>query len=44
LFKQRFYRIINTLRTCRPVLLSGNAQSEHVAEGESVVTKILSEH
>jgi len=26
------------------VLLSGNVQSEHLAEGESVQTKILSEH
>ena len=42
-FKQRYYRNINTLRLCRPVLLSGNFQSEHVAAGENVETKILSE-
>jgi len=29
--KQRYYRNINTLSLCRPVLLSGNAQSEHAA-------------
>jgi len=32
------------LSFCRPVLLSGNDQSEHVAAGESVQTTILSEH
>jgi len=44
MFKQRYYRNINILRLSRPVLLSGNLQSEHVAAGESVQTKILSEH
>ena len=32
--KQRYYRNINTLSPCRPVLLSGNFQSEHVAAGK----------
>ena len=36
MFKQRYYRKINTLNLCRPVLLSGNVQSEHVAEVEMV--------
>jgi len=43
-FKQRYYRNINTLNICRPVLLSGNVQSELVVAGESVKTTILSEH
>jgi len=43
MFKQRYYRKLNTLRLCRPVLLSGNVQSEHVAHGESIQTTILSE-
>jgi len=43
-FKQRYYRTINTLSLCRPVLLSGNVQSEHVATREMVQPKILSEH
>jgi len=30
LFKERDYRNVNTLSICRPVLLSGNVQSEHV--------------
>jgi len=42
-FKQRYYRNFNTLSLCRPVLLSGNVQSEHVAAREIVQTKILSE-
>jgi len=42
-FKQRYYRNINTLRVSRPVLISGNFQSEHVAAGKSVQTTILSE-
>ena len=36
MFKQRYYRNIYTLTLCRPVLLSGNVQSEHVAAGEMV--------
>jgi len=43
-FKQRYYRNINKLNFCRPVLLSGNVQSEHVGGGNSVQTTILSEH
>jgi len=35
-FQQRYYRNINTLSLCRPLLHSGNVQSEHVALGESV--------
>jgi len=31
-FKQRYYRNFNNLSLCRPVLLSGKFQSEHVAE------------
>ena len=42
-FKQRYYRYLNTLILCSPVLLSGNFQSELVAAGESVQTTILSE-
>jgi len=41
-FKQRYYRNMNTLSLCRPVLLSGNAKSKHVAAGESVQTTMLS--
>jgi len=37
--KERYYWNINTLSICRPVLLSGNVQSEHVAAGEMVETK-----
>jgi len=33
-FKQYFYRNLNTLSHCRPVLLLGNVQSEHVAAGK----------
>jgi len=43
-FKQRYYRNINTLALCMPVLLSGNVQSEHVATVESFQTTTLSEH
>jgi len=43
-FKQRYYRKLNNLCLCRPVLLSGNVQSEHVAEVASVRTTILLEH
>jgi len=31
MLKQRYYRNINNLSLCRPVLLSGNDQSEHIA-------------
>jgi len=44
IFKQRYYRNINTLSLSRPALFSGNVQSEHVAAGEMFQTKILSEH
>ena len=37
-FKQRYYLYINNLRICRPVLISSNVQSEHVAAGEKVQT------
>jgi len=37
-FKQRYYRNLNALRLCRPLLLSGNVQSEHFAAGDSVQT------
>ena len=43
-FKQIYYRNINNFSLCRPVLLSGNVQSEHVATEERVQTTILSEH
>jgi len=43
-FKQRYYRNINTLGLCRPVLRSGTVQYESVAAGEMVQTTILSEH
>jgi len=42
--RQRYYRNINNLSPCRPVLLSGNVQSEHVAGGERIKTKILMEY
>jgi len=42
-FKQRYYRNINTLSPCRTVLLSGNVQSGNFAAGERVETTILSE-
>ena len=32
MFKERYYRNFNNLSLCRPVLLSGKFQSEHVAE------------
>ena len=41
--KKRYYCNINNLSPCRPVLLSGNVQSEHVAAEEAVQTTILSE-
>ena len=41
--KQRYYRNTNILSLCRPVLISGNLQSEHVAAGELFQTTILSE-
>jgi len=44
LFKQRYYRNINTVSLCRLVLLSGNFQSEYVAAGRMFQTTILSEH
>jgi len=43
-FIQGYYRKINNLSLCRPVLLSGNVQSEHVAAGETFQTTILLEH
>jgi len=43
-FKQRYYGNIYTLSFCRPVLLSGNVQSEHVAAGEMFQTTKLSKH
>jgi len=42
-YKQRYYRNINNLRHCRPLLLSGNDQSEHVTAGEVFKQTILSE-
>jgi len=33
-FQQRYYRKLNILSLRRPVLLSGNFQSEHVAAAE----------
>ena len=44
MFKQRYYRNINTLRLCRPWLLSGNVQYEHVAALQNIQTGILPEH
>jgi len=38
-FKQRYYRYLNILSLCRPVLLSGNVQSEHVAAGEVFIQR-----
>jgi len=43
MFKQRYYPNINTLSLCRPVLLSGNVQSEYVDAVESFQTTILLE-
>ena len=34
MFNQRYYRNIYTLSLCRPVLLSRNVESEHVAAWE----------
>jgi len=42
-FKQRYYRNLNNLKLCRPVLLSGNVQFAHVAAGDIVQIKILSD-
>jgi len=42
-FKQRYYRNLNALSRCRPVLLSGNIQSQQVTAGETFQTTILSE-
>jgi len=42
-FKQRYYRNLNTLSLCSPVLLSGNIQPEHVEAVENIQTTILSE-
>jgi len=35
-FKQRYYRNINNLILRRPVLLSGNVKSVHVAAGKVI--------
>ena len=35
IFKKRYYRNINVLSICMPVLLPGNVQSEHAAAGEN---------
>jgi len=43
-FKQLYYRNNKNLRLCRPELLSGNLQSEHIATGVRIQTMILSEH
>jgi len=40
MFKQLYYRNVNVLSLCRAELLAGNVQSEHVAAGEIVQTKI----
>ena len=42
-FKQRYYRNINTLSLCRPELLSRNLQSEHFAAGDSFQKTLLFE-
>jgi hypothetical protein len=39
-FKHRYIRKLSNLFLCRPVLLSGNVQSEHVAAAASVQTTI----
>jgi len=36
--------ILTILSLCKPVLYSGNVESEHVAAGEMLQTTILSEH
>jgi len=41
---KRYYWNINTLSLCRPMLLTGNFQSDHVAAEEVFQTLILSEH
>jgi len=41
--KQIYYRNVNVLSLCRPVLLSGNVQFEHVGARESVQRTILLE-
>ena len=43
-FKERYYWNLKTLSRCRPVLISGNVEPEHVAAGEMFQTTILSEH
>jgi len=43
MFKHAYYRNINTLRHCMPVLLTGNDQFEHVAGGKVFKQNILSE-
>jgi len=40
LFKPRYYQNLNNLSLCRPVLLSGNVQFEHVAAVERIQTTI----
>jgi len=40
-FKQRFDRNIHTLNHSRPVLLSGNIETEHVAAAEIIQTTML---
>jgi len=40
-FKQGYYQNMNTISHSRPVLLSGNVQSEHVAEGKSSNNDII---
>jgi len=40
---KRYNQKLNTLSFYRPVLLSGYVQSEHVATGERVQARILSE-
>jgi len=44
MFKQRYYRNLNTLSLRRLMLLSGNVQSVHVAAVEIVQRTILLEH
>jgi len=41
---QKYYRNINNLSLCRPMLPSGNVQSEYVAAGERIQSMIFSEH
>jgi len=41
--KQRYYRKLITLSLCRPVLFSGNLQSEYVETVEIFQATILSE-